>query len=80
MEEHGINSATFIVHSVKSRDSITWSQDSTDAEPPFSKTSVDRKFRFWDIDLGHFKKLGRFFPPEFSRKIKNKNKKNKKCK
>ena len=29
MEEHGINSATFIVHSVKSRDSITWSQDST---------------------------------------------------
>ena len=29
MEEHGINSATLIVHSVKSRDSITWSQDST---------------------------------------------------
>ena len=30
MEEHGINSATLIVHSVKSRDSITWSQDSTE--------------------------------------------------
>ena len=29
MEEHGINSATLIVHSAKSRDSITWSQDST---------------------------------------------------
>ena len=29
MEEHGINSATLIVYSVKSRDSITWSQDST---------------------------------------------------
>ena len=32
MEEHGINSATLIVHSVKSRDSITWSQDSTNAQ------------------------------------------------
>ena len=31
MEKHGINSATLIVHSVKSRDSITWSQDSTDS-------------------------------------------------
>ena len=29
MEEHGINSATLIVQSAKSRDSITWSQDST---------------------------------------------------
>ena len=29
MEEHGINSATLIVHSAKSRDSITWPQDST---------------------------------------------------
>ena len=34
---------------------------------------VDRKWGFWDIDLGKFQKLGQFFSPEFSRKIKNKN-------
>ena len=36
---------------------------------------VDRKWGFWDIDLGNFQNWNNFFCPEFSRKIKNKNKK-----
>ena len=40
-------------------------------------TSVDRKWGFWDIDLGNFRKLGQFsfLNLNFAEKSKNKRKK-----
>ena len=55
MEEHGINSATLIVHSVKSRDSITWSQDSTvvvknrKVNQRKQSDALKKKLGFWTV-------------------------------
>ena len=42
--------------------------------PPKTIQIVDRKWGFWLIDLGKFQNWDNLISPEFSRKIKNKNK------